>query len=205
MYTRHTWTPGDQPTAARLNNVEAGITTIEADAAADAAKANANEASRALATTNLATASAASDAMAAAAAGQQTKQAQNICILKGTNTGAGLYFLGSSIVYQPYQPLFDLITSSPFGLSCLKAGTYFLECNCFLKNTNGILRWMKNGALISEIARVYTSKSTAIGARVMGFGIVTLAVGDVIRFEVTRSSVTTDTGTNLNAHLYKIA
>lgn len=207
MYTRHTWTPGDQPTATRLNNIEEGIATVNTKALANAANAGTHEAALEQAEIDLAAASEASNQMGAAAvsAGQQSKESQNICILRGGNTGSGLYFLNSAITYQPYEALFEIVATSPYGLRCLKAGTYFLECNCFLKNTNSILRWMKNGTLISEIAKFYTSKSTPIGARVMGFGTVTLAVGDVIRFEVTRSSITADTGRNLNAHLYQIA
>ena len=128
---------------------------------------------------------------------------EDMCHARATGTGTGTVLTGYSIGYQPYNNLFSVDSSG--GLTCLRAGTYMLMCDAYLLNTDSTLRWLKNGAVIEEIARVFTNKTSPIGLRVMGFSLATLAAGDVITFDITRTSATTDTCSGLNANLFKIA
>jgi hypothetical protein len=204
-YIRKTWGMGDKPTAAALNNLETGVQESDAKASSNASALAAQDADITQKNANLSTAQTSALALQTAAnAGiTQIESSQNLCFARAASTGIGTLFTGYTIGYQRYTPLFSV--DSDTGLTCLVAGTYLLICDAFLTNTDAVLRWLKNGALISEIARMYTNKTSPIGQRVCGYALATLAVGDVITFGITRSLSNENTCEDLNANLFRIA
>ncbi len=204
-YNRKTWVMGDKPTAAALNNIETGVQEADAKTSSNALTLTAQTAEITAKTSALNTAQAGALALQSAAnAGiAQIEASQDMCFARAANTGIGTLFTGYSIGYQRQTPLFSVDSAN--GLTCLVAGTYFLVCDAFLTNTDARVVWKKNAVNIGEIGRVYTNKSSAIGQRVCGFGLATLAVGDLITFGVTRDASIENTCEDLNANLFKIA
>ena len=204
-YARHTWTHGDQPTAALMNNIEDGIVggTTTADEHAGGVAAQSAQVEELTEDRTEATSAMYALSGAAGDVRPQVEASQNIVFARGGATGSGTTFNGYGVYYQPYVNLFTANTTG--GLTCLVAGTYLVQCDLFMKNTDATLNLRKNGSTVEGVARIQTNKSTAIGQRMMGMSLVTLAVGDVLSFAVSRSSATTDTGSDLNITLYKIA
>jgi hypothetical protein len=204
-YQRHVWNQGDRPTAGMFNNIEEGISAATAKGAAiansiegiddrisqdvDELTALNSESWLVIGNRNVII--------------DQVEASQNVCFARGGNTASGTTFIGYEIGYQPYVNLFSADATG--GLTCLVAGTFFVMANVFLKNTSAVLNLRKNGSTVEEIGRVQSNKSTPIGQRIMGFSLVTLAIGDVLSFAVSRSSSTVDTGEDLNFNLFKIA
>ena len=203
-FTRKIWKMGDKPTADALNNLETGVQEADGKATTNANTLSMQNTDLTTKTNNLTTAnnSATSLKSAANTGITQIESSQNLCFARAANTGIGTLFTGYTIGYQRYTPLFSVNTD--IGLTSLVAGTYFLLCDAFMTNTDATLRWMKNGVLIGEIARIYTDKTNAIGQRVCGFSMATFAVGDVITFGVIRNLSNENTCEDLNASLFKI-
>ena len=143
-YQRKIWANGDQPTAAALNNIEAGITGAEAQDALIRGTIDGIEdrigqdESDVIAETNEAQGFE-DDWLAIANTKRET---QNICNAYGYSTGNLTAFEIYRIDYQPFVNLF-FDDSVAKGLRCLVAGTYFVLVDVWLRNTDVTLNMRK--------------------------------------------------------------
>jgi hypothetical protein len=205
-YQRKIWANGDQPTAAALNNIEAGITGAETQDAAIRTTISGIETRIGQDEVDIVGESEEalgfSDDLTSI---QNTRrETQNICNAKSAQTGSGTTFDIYSVVYQPFVNLiaYDSVAK---GLKCLVAGTYLVMVDVWLKNTDVTLNMRKNGSTVEDVVRLQTNKTTVIAQRVTGYSLVTLAVNDILNFAVSRSTSLYNTGYDLNIILYKIA